>query len=173
MCRTINSDFSHCIAGCRKHVNAMPFNCRSHCVLYTACCLAVCSGAHISAIPAMHTKLTNLCCLKQDTLLCAYSNISPHVAHCKMLIAFLKSMYEHAVHPRSSITASAEDTELVTDVHWNHSSRCAQFQYSAHVQNTNASTTMYAHQMSSVDGEVRCRSKLTNHCFIRLKTQAL
>ena len=52
-------------------------------------CLAVCSGADISAIPAMHTMLTNLCCLKQDTLLCAYSNISPHGAHCKMLIAVL------------------------------------------------------------------------------------
>ena len=78
----------------------------------------------------MHTMLTNLYCLKQDILLCAY-NISPHVAHCKMLIALLTSVYDYAAHPRSSITASAEDTDLVTDVHWNHSSRCAQFQYSA------------------------------------------
>ncbi len=78
----------------------------------------------------MHTMLTNLYCLQQDILLCAY-NISPHVAHCKMLIALLTSVYEYAAHPRSSITASAEDTDLVTDVHWNHSSRCAQFQYSA------------------------------------------
>jgi len=60
----------------------------------TDCCLAVCSRADISAIPAMHTMLTNLCCLKQDTLLCAYSNISPHVAHCKMLIALLSSVIE-------------------------------------------------------------------------------
>ena len=74
--------------------------------------------------------LTNLYCLQQDMLLCAYY-ISPHVAHCKMLIALLTSMYEYAAHPRSSITASAEDTDLVTDVHWNHSSRCAQFRYSA------------------------------------------
>ena len=78
----------------------------------------------------MHTMLTNLYCLQQDILLCAY-NVSPHVAHCKMLIALLTSVYENAAHPSSSITASAEDTYLVTDVHWNHSSRCAQFQYSA------------------------------------------
>ena len=60
----------------------------------TDCCLAVCSGADISAIPTMHTMLTNLCCLKQDTLLCAYSNISPHVAHCNMVIASLSSVIE-------------------------------------------------------------------------------
>ena len=42
----------------------------------------------------MHTMLTNLCCLKQDTLLCAYSNISPHVAHCNMVIASLSSVIE-------------------------------------------------------------------------------
>ena len=61
----------------------------------------------------MHTMLTNLYCLKQDRLLCAY-NISPHVAHCKMLIALLTSVYDYAAHPRSSITASSEDTDLVT-----------------------------------------------------------
>ena len=38
---------------------------------------------------------------------------------------------EYTAHPRSSITASSGDTDLVTDVHWNHSSICAQFQYSA------------------------------------------
>ena len=58
----------------------------------TDCCRAVCSGADISAIPAMHTMLTNLCRLKQDTLFCAYSNILPHVAHCNMLIALLGSV---------------------------------------------------------------------------------
>ncbi len=41
------------------------------------------------------------------------------------------------------------------------------------VHNTNASTTEYAHQTSLVDGEIRCRSKLTNHSFICLDTQAL
>ena len=35
---------------------------------------------------------------------------------------------EYAAHPRSSITASSDDADLVTDVHWNYSSVCAQFQ---------------------------------------------
>ena len=38
---------------------------------------------------------------------------------------------EYAAHSRSSITASSDDADLVTDLHWNYSSVCAQFQYSA------------------------------------------
>ena len=39
---------------------------------------------------------------------------------------------KHVAHFRLSITAEFEfdDTDLVNDVHWNHSSVCAQFQYS-------------------------------------------
>ena len=33
---------------------------------------------------------------------------------------------EYAAHPRSSITADSDDTDLVTDAHWNHSNICAQ-----------------------------------------------
>ena len=45
-------------------------------------------------------------------------------------------------------------TDVVTDVHWN-LSICAQVPVQrSDVHNTNASTSEYAHQTSSVDGEV-------------------
>lgn len=37
---------------------------------------------------------------------------------------------KYGAHPRVPITA-VSDVHLVTDVHWNHSSVCVQFQYSA------------------------------------------
>ena len=38
---------------------------------------------------------------------------------------------EHVAHRSSSITAEFYHTDLVIDVHWNHSSVCAQFKYRA------------------------------------------
>ncbi len=61
---------------------------------------------------------------------------------------------EYAAHTRSSITAESADTDLVTDVHWN-LSICAQVPVQrSDVQNTNASTSEYADETSSVDGEI-------------------
>ena len=58
--------------------------------------------------------------------------------------------------PRSSITASCDATDLVTDVHWNPVQR-------SDVYSTNASTSEYAQKTSSIDGETCCRSQLTKH----------
>ncbi len=46
-----------------------------------------------SVTDSLPDMLTILYCLKPDILLCAYSNISPLVAHCEMVIALLTSRY--------------------------------------------------------------------------------
>ncbi|KAA6418905.1 MAG: hypothetical protein FRX49_11131 [Trebouxia sp. A1-2] len=40
---------------------------------------------------------------------------------------------EYAAHPRSSITASSDDADLVTDVHWNYSSQFGVGDSSKHI----------------------------------------
>ena len=78
---------------------------------------------------------------------------------------------EYAARPRSSIVASSDDTDHVTDVHWN-PSICAQVPVQrSDVHNSNASTCDYAQKTSSVHGEVWCRPYFTKHCFIWLDTQ--
>ena len=62
---------------------------------------------------------------------------------------------EYAAHPKSSITAESDDTDLMTDVHWNHSMMLGQvLEQRSDLHNSNASISEYAHQTSSVDGEI-------------------
>ena len=49
---------------------------------------------------------------------------------------------QNALRPRSSITAESDGTDLLTDVHWNHSIPVQR----SDVRNTNASTCEYAHK---------------------------
>ena len=63
---------------------------------------------------------------------------------------------EYPAHPRSSMTAVCDATDLVTDVHWNPVQRF-------NVYSTNASTSKYAQKTLSIDGETCCRYQLTKH----------